>query len=64
MASGVFERLRKEQAVCQRRGNTQELWVALKTVLSHGTKTNLGSAQSGVDEIAASGLKATRGSMS
>lgn len=56
MAGGVFERLRKEQAVCQRRGNTQELQVASKTVSSHGTEINLGSAHCGVDEIAASGL--------
>lgn len=56
MVGVVFERLRKEQAVCQRRGKTQELQAASNTVTSHGTELNPGSA--------ASGLKGTQGSLS
>lgn len=52
----MFERLRNEQAVCQRRGNTQELQAASSTVTSHGTEINPGSA--------AAGLKGTQGRMS
>lgn len=52
-AGVLLESLRKEEAVC-RRGNTQELQVASKALLSDGTEINLGSAH-----IAASGLKGT-----
>lgn len=55
MVGVVFERLRNEQAVCQRRRNTQELQAASSTVTSHGTEINPGSA--------ASGLKGTQGSL-
>lgn len=56
MVGVVFERLRKEQAVCQRTGNTQELQAASSTAKSHGIEINPGSA--------ASGWKGTQGSMS
>lgn len=40
-----WERLRKEQAACQRAGNTREIWEALKTERSHSEGMNLGSAR-------------------
>lgn len=48
MVGVVFERLRKEQAVCQGTGNTQELQADSSTVTSHGTEINPGSAASGI----------------
>lgn len=48
MVGVVFERLRKEQAVCQRRGDTQELQAASRTETSRGTEISPGSAASGL----------------